>query len=466
MAPMSQGPRRTCCEGFTRGQLLGAAAAGAGLPTIEGGMPIPAGTGLSRRSFLFAAAGLTLSVYGAGRLGVREFEEGIARAAEAPPGRVLVSIFMPGGVDAMSLLAPVGDPGYARLRPKLALAAGSGPAFSQDPRLMWHPSAAGLARLHGEGKVSVLPAVGYPNPDQSHFTSRHYWEVGALDAGAQVGWLGRYLDRSGSPDNPLQGLSLNSNLSPALATAVQPVATLESPSAFTFSTSGVEEPVQAAMLGAIGGLGALSAPASDADLTGARRVVAAAGKLRGQLAPFVTPDGSPAYSTPPPYPQNSTFASRLAGLAALLAAGLPLHVVSVEAGDADFDTHADQTANLGPRLQVVMDSLLAFQRDLEARGLADRVLVSLWSEFGRRPEENDSGTDHGAAGAAFVIGTRAAGQMVGEFPGMGALDENQNLIATSDFRALYCALLEQWLGQDASAVMPDAAGLTRPAVVR
>jgi uncharacterized protein (DUF1501 family) len=65
-----------------------------------------------------------------------------------------------------------------------------------------------------------------------------------------------------------------------------------------------------------------------------------------------------------------------------------------------------------------------------------------------------------------VIGTRAAGQMVGEFPGMGALDENQNLIATSDFRALYCALLEQWLGQDASAVMPDAAGLTRPAVVR
>jgi uncharacterized protein (DUF1501 family) len=465
---MSNRPQRTCCEGFTRGQLLGAAAAraGAGLPKIERGMPTPAGTGLSRRSFLFAAAGLPLSVYGAGRLGVRQLEEGIARAATAAPGRVLVSIFMPGGVDAMSLLAPIGDPDYARLRPKLALAPGSGPAFSEDGRLMWHPAATGLASLHGEGKVSVLPAVGYPSPDQSHFTSRHYWEVGALDAGAQVGWLGRYLDRSGSADNPLQGLSLNGNLSPALATAVQPVAALASPSAFAFSTSGVDEPVQAAMLNAIGGLGALRAPTSEPDLAGARRVVAAAGKLRGQLAPFVTADGSPAYATPPPYPQNSTFASRLAGLAALLAAGLPLHVVTVEAGDADFDTHAEQKANLGPRLQVVMDSVLAFQRDLEARGLADRVLINLWSEFGRRPEENDSGTDHGAAGAAFVIGTHAAGRMVGEFPGMSALDENQNLIATADFRAVYCALLEQWLGEDASRVIPNAASLPRPGVVR
>jgi uncharacterized protein (DUF1501 family) len=465
---MSHDPRRTCCEGFTRGQLLGAAAAraGAGLPKIERGMPIPAGTGLSRRSFLFAAAGMTLSVYGAGRLGLRQFEEGIARAAQAPPGRVLVSIFMPGGVDAMSLLAPVGDRDYARLRPKLALALGSGPAFSQDARLMWHPAATGLASLHREGKVSVLPAVGYPSPDQSHFTSRHYWEVGALDTSTQVGWLGRYLDRTGRADNPLQGLSLNGNLSPALATAAQPVAALDSPSAYTFSTSGVEEPVRAAMLGAIGGLGALRTPASEADLAGARRVAAAAGKLRGQLAPFVTADGSPAYATPPPYPQNSAFASRLAGLAALLGAGLPLHVVTVEAGDADFDTHAEQKANLGPRLQVVMDSILAFQRDLEARGLADRVLINLWSEFGRRPEENDSGTDHGAAGAAFVIGTHAAGQMVGEFPGMSALDENQNLIATSDFRALYCALLEQWLGQDAAGVIPDAGGLPRPGVVR
>ena len=83
-----------------------------------------------------------------------------------------------------------------------------------------------------------------------------------------------------------------------------------------------------------------------------------------------------------------------------------------------YDTHADQAASLPGNLKMTCDSLLAFQRDLEARGLADRVLVHVWSEFGRRPEENGSGTDHGAGGVSFVIGSRAKGQMVGEFPGL------------------------------------------------
>src|SRR5205807_1535865 len=108
----------------------------------------------------------------------------------------------------------------------------------------------------------------------------------------------------------------------------------------------------------------------------------------------------------------------------------------------------------------------AFQRDLEARGLADRVLIVLWSEFGRRPQENGSGTDHGAAGCGFVVGTRAAGRMIGEYPGLDTLDDNDNLRATSDFRGLYCALLEQWLGADAGAVIPGADGFARPRVVR
>jgi len=48
------------------------------------------------------------------------------------------------------------------------------------------------------------------------------------------------------------------------------------------------------------------------------------------------------------------------------------------------------------------------------------VLTQLWSEFGRRPKENGSGTDHGAGGVAFLIGTRAAGKMVGEFPALAS----------------------------------------------
>jgi uncharacterized protein (DUF1501 family) len=115
-----------------------------------------------------------------------------------------------------------------------------------------------------------------------------------------------------------------------------------------------------------------------------------------------------------------------------------------------------------------LDSLLAFQRDLETRGLADRVLVHVWSEFGRRAQENgNAGTDHGAAGVGFLIGTRAKGTMVGEFPGLATgLDEDGNVKATSDFRGIYAGLLEQWLGTDAGAVIPDAGSFARPALVK
>src|SRR3954471_11285516 len=204
----------------------GAAAAGRGLPSIEPGMPEPAGTGMARRAFLLRSAGLALSVYGAGRLGAGAFEEGVAQAAAGGGQPVLVSVFLPGGVDSLSVLAPVGDSAYRTLRPTLALQAGAGATFAEDPRLMWHPSAAGLAQLHAEGKVSVFPAVGYDHPDQSHFTSPPFWEVGALDAGARLGWMGRYLDLVGDSDNPLQGMALDAALAPSLASSRVPVSAI------------------------------------------------------------------------------------------------------------------------------------------------------------------------------------------------------------------------------------------------
>ncbi len=157
---------RSCsCNDFTRSQLLrsGFAQAGRGLPSIEPGMPLPAGTGLNRRSFMLRSAGAMLSVYGAAALSPRRLEEGIAQAAAAAPPRspVLVSIFMEGGWDALSVLAPVGEAAYHELRPSLGLQEGEGTPFSEDETLMWHPQAGGLAQLHAEGKVSVFPAIGY-----------------------------------------------------------------------------------------------------------------------------------------------------------------------------------------------------------------------------------------------------------------------------------------------------------------
>ncbi len=454
-----------CCNEYSRSALVrrAAAEAGSGLPAIEPGMPLPAGTGLDRRSFLARSVGLALSVYGAGALGPRALEQALA-AASAPSSRpVLVSVFLSGGLDSLSTLSPVADPDYRRLRPQLALP-DSNLGFSEDGRLRWHPAAASLRQLHLEGKLAVLPAIGYTNADQSHFTSRHFWEVGATDVGLRTGWLGRYLDRAGGGDNPLQGLSLDGELSPVLATSRVPVAALRGADGYGFWARNVWGEVEGRMLEAIAGLGA-ARRSRDRALGQAADVATQADVLRRQLTPFRTKDG---FGSPVAYPEHrSQFPKRLAGLAAMLAAGLPLHCVALTAYGM-YDTHSDQPDQLAGGLKLTADSLLAFQRDLEARGLADRVLTLVWSEFGRRAAENGSrGTDHGAAGIGFVLGSRVRGRMIGELPSLrGGLDDHGNIRATSDFRALYASVLEQWLGHDADGVIPGASRFGRYALVR
>jgi uncharacterized protein (DUF1501 family) len=449
------------CDGLSRSRLLhrALAEAGRGLPAIEPGMPLPAGTGLSRRRFLAGSLTAAFAVYGGSRLGLRAFEEGIAAAASGPASPILVSVFLEGGADGLSVLSPQGDPLYKKLRPQLALAGGT--PLAEDNRLYWHPALAGLQTLYSEKKVTVLPAVGYTHADQSHFTSRHYWEVGATTASLRTGWLGRYLDRVGKTDNPLQGLSLDDTLAPALATSKVPVASISGADQYDFYSKRVWGEVEQRMLETIGLMGHQPA---DAGLRTAGNVASQVDRLRRQLIPFQSSGG---IKSPVPYPQSDDpFPQRLAGLAAMLAAGLPLHCVALTA-PGEYDTHANEPTALGQGLQLTSDSLLAFQRDLEARGLANRVLVHVWSEFGRRAAENgDSGTDHGAAGVGFLVGTRAAGKMVGEFPGLQkGLDNDGNVSATSDFRGVYSALLEQWFGVDAAAVIPKAESFSRPRLV-
>jgi uncharacterized protein (DUF1501 family) len=104
---------------------------------------------------------------------------------------------------------------------------------------------------------------------------------------------------------------------------------------------------------------------------------------REQLEPFQGGYSTPAGVT---YP-NVGFGGVLAGIAAMVDSGLPLRVIAI-GGHGLYDTHAGQAASLAPDLEIASASLLAFQRDLEARGIEDRVLVHVWSEFGRRPQEN------------------------------------------------------------------------------
>ena len=152
---------RITCDECTRADLF-RATAGRGLPTIEPGMPLPAGTGLTRRKFVAKSLGVALSVYGAGKL--QFFDEGIANAATIKNSPILVSVFLQGGADSLSLLYPQGDPLYAKYRTDLAVTGGT--PFTEDPTLYWNPALAPLAQLHAEGKVTVLPAIGYDHPDQ------------------------------------------------------------------------------------------------------------------------------------------------------------------------------------------------------------------------------------------------------------------------------------------------------------
>ena len=111
-----------------------------------------------------------------------------------------------------------------------------------------------------------MPTVGYTDPNQSHFTSRHYWEVGATQADLLSGWLGRYLDIAGTADNPLQGLCLDDSLQPALATAKVPVATIDLPSDYSFWAQGVWGPPQDIMYDDFDSLGRIGAGARDAGM--------------------------------------------------------------------------------------------------------------------------------------------------------------------------------------------------------
>ena len=443
------------CKDYTRSAILreAAAQAGGGLRRIEPGMPLPAGTGLSRRSFLARSCGLALAVFGGGALAPAAWDEGIAAAAAAAPGApVVVSVFMSGGADSLSMLAPVGDAKYAGLRPGLAVGT-SGGLFSEDTRLAWHPQLGPIKALHAAGKVTVIPAIGYDHPNQSHFTSRHFWEVGELNPVGRVGWMGRYLDRHGAADNPLQGLSLDYSLAPSLAASKVPVAAVGSPEHYRLWTRDVWN-IEGDVAARYGALGAI--PETDPELAAARGAVRQTIALQEQLRPLST--RSPEWAPPAAYPDD-TFARRLAVLAEMLAMGLPLRCVALDA-NGGYDTHDGQAASLPDMLGLFAQSVAAFQADLEARGLADRVIMHVWSEFGRRPQQNGTGTDHGAAGLSFLIGTQVKGTMIGEFPGLATLDGQGNLRNTSDFRHVYKHVVQDWLGVDATGIIPDAARFT------
>lgn len=426
-----------------------------------------AGAPLTRRQAIVRGVGAGVALYAAQSLPLgRMLEAAQAQAAAAPDAPVLVSVFLPGGLDLLEALPPGEGGRLADLRPGLRV---TGAQALGSTGLSMHPAFAqgtggGVRGLFERGQVGFLPGIDYANPDLSHFNSRRFWETGLVTMRAAAGWLGRWLDANGSRDNPLQGVSMSFGLSPVLRSSAAPVAAVASPGGAQLQLPNVWGDAQAKAMTAWSELSAPrpgAGPGAGAALEKARL----AKDIADRLLPYVERDGVDPLAPPVAYPEENGLAERLKSLAGLLSQPLGVRIAAVQA-DGDFDTHDNQAPELQRALGEVSEALSAFQADLEARGLAGRVLTLVWSEFGRRPEQNDSaGTDHGAGGIAWVQGPRARGGILSDYPDVRRLDEQGNLAVTIDFRRVYASLIEQWLGSDAGAVIPDAGAFGRVGLV-
>jgi uncharacterized protein (DUF1501 family) len=426
--------------------------------------------GLTRRSLIGKGLAAGLAVYAARAMPFTSVLDAAADAhAQAPNAPILVSVFLPGGTDLLDTLVPKGQFGrYADLRPGLKI---TDAADLGGTDLALHPAlttglGGGVKGLWDAGKIGFLPGIDYSNPDLSHFHSRHFWETGLVTHNAASGWLGRYLDRNGSGDNPLQGVSMSNALSPVLRTGGAPVAAVSSPDAAQFWIPQVwgksfDDAMAAWTQIAQRGAGS---PGEQAAVTSARLTK----EVADRLAPYQSDDdkGIDPLRGTVEYPADNELGDKLKNLAGLLSQPLGIRVATVQT-DSDFDTHDRQKDEHAAGLTEVSGALAAFQADIESRGLGDRVLTFVWSEFGRRAEQNDSdGTDHGAGGFGFVMGTRAKNGILTEYPSLGNLDDEGNLAVTVDFRRIYSSLLEQWLGADAGAVIPNAGAFGRLGLVK
>jgi uncharacterized protein (DUF1501 family) len=153
------------------------------------------------------------------------------------------------------------------------------------------------------------------------------------------------------------------------------------------------------------------------------------------------------------YPSDNQLADSLKLVAAVIDANLGAKIFQVM-HHGDFDSHDTQVGIHARNLRELDQALDAFQRDIHAHGHGPKVATLIWTEFGRRLEDNASGgTDHGAAGGFFLLGDRVRGGLHGAPTSFTNLDENGNFRPGVDFRQVYASVLRDWIDADPNPIV-------------
>jgi uncharacterized protein (DUF1501 family) len=368
-----------------------------------------------------------------------------AQLMNAPKGKTLICLFQRGAADALNIVVPHGDKSYYGLRPSIAIPRPGGlartvsrdAAIDLDGFFGFHPSLAPFKPLYDRGILAPIHAVGSPSTTRSHFDAQDYMETGTPDVkGTQDGWLNRYLAVQGTCDeckaSPFRAVSLTQQ-TPRIMEGASEVVAMNSLNEFTVRASGT----QAERLEALYRTGS-------ADLvhrTGTEMFEAVKMLKAANPQKYAPRNGAE-------YPR-SQFGQRLLQIAQLVKADVGLEIAFADVGG--WDTHVNQgaaTGQLAQRLDDFAKSIAALVTDLGDR--MDDVLILTMSEFGRMARENGNrGTDHGHAGALFVIGGDVKGGKVhGKWPGLAneQLYEGRDLALTTDFRSVFSEVTARHLG--------------------
>ena len=357
---------------------------------------------------------------------------------------VLVVLQLSGGNDYLNTVIPYADPLYRDYRPTLGIPENQ--SIPLDNEIGLHPSMGPLKSLYDQGNMAIIHGVGYPNSPRSHFRSMDIWHTCEPDSMGTEGWLGlaaRYIDPH--KENVVTTVSFGPSLFRAVAVAGVPVACVDNLESYGLLT-GIGGAEQRDKI--LNRFTQMYSPTIGGDFVMDYLGDTGLEALKGADILKAAPQS---YNSSVEY-ADTAVAQRLKGIAQVHLADLGTRIFYCDYGS--FDSHANQLGMHSGLWTDVSEAISDFFADLREHDAAENVIMLLFSEFGRRVRDNGSGTDHGAAGPAFVIGDPVLGGQYGEYPSLRAEDLQQgDLVPNLDFRGLYSSVLEDWLGLDANPIV-------------